>query len=126
MASGRHDDALADNPFFVLGLTPCCSRQQIEREGQKLLGLLELGVVKASTYTTPLGPRPRTPELVRTAMAQLRDPKRRIVHELWADLVQASNLTQTDEGTEAPPETDEDPAHPPWPEVWRLFDWRVG
>ena len=33
---------LADNPFFVLAISPDASRIEIEREAQKLLGMLEL------------------------------------------------------------------------------------
>jgi hypothetical protein len=73
-----------DNPFFVLGLSPDASRIEIEREAQKLLGMLELDFVDAKTYPTPLGPQPRTPEAVRAAVAALRDPYRRLVAELWA------------------------------------------
>lgn len=75
---------LEDNPFFVLGLPPDTSRIEIEREAQKLLGMLELGFIDAKSYRTPLGPRTRTPELVRAAVAALRDPYRRLVAELWA------------------------------------------
>ena len=75
---------IADNPFFVLGLSPDASRIEIEREAQKLLGMLELEFVDAKTYQTPLGPQPRTPEAVRAAVAALRDPYRRLVAELWA------------------------------------------
>lgn len=56
----------------------------MERAGKALLGLLELGVASAASYPTPLGPRPRTPEAVREALAELRDPQRRLLHELWA------------------------------------------
>lgn len=73
-----------DNPFFVLGLAPDASRIEIEREAQKLLGMLELGFADAATYRTPVGPQPRTPEAVRAAVAALRDPYRRLVAELWA------------------------------------------
>jgi hypothetical protein len=73
-----------DNPFFVLGLAPDASRIEIEREAQKLLGMLELGFADAATYKTPVGPQPRTPEAVRAAVAALRDPYRRLVAELWA------------------------------------------
>jgi hypothetical protein len=73
-----------DNPFFVLGLPADTSRIEIEREAQKLLGMLELGFAEAKTYQTPLGTRPRTPELVRAAVAALRDPYRRLIAELWA------------------------------------------
>ena len=75
---------LAENPFFVLGVSPDASRIEIEREAQKLLGMLELGFPDAQTYATPLGPRSRTPELVRAAVAALRDPSQRLVAELWA------------------------------------------
>jgi hypothetical protein len=75
---------LADNPFFVLGLTVEASRIEVEREAQKLLGMLELGFGEAASYATPLGPRLRTAEAVRAAVAALRDPYRRLVAELWA------------------------------------------
>jgi len=75
---------LEDNPFFVLGLPADTSRIELEREAQKLLGMLELGFVEARTYQTPLGSRARTPELVRAAVAALRDPYRRLIAELWA------------------------------------------
>jgi hypothetical protein len=75
---------LAANPFFVLGVAPDASRIEIEREAQKLLGMLELGFADAQTYATPLGPFPRTSEGVRAAVAALRDPYQRLVAELWA------------------------------------------
>jgi hypothetical protein len=75
---------LADNPFYVLGLAVEASRIEVEREAQKLLGMLELGFAAAASYATPLGPRIRTTEMVRAAVAALRDPYRRLVAELWA------------------------------------------
>ena len=75
---------LADNPFFVLGLSAEASRIEVEREAQKLLGMLELGFAEAATYATPLGPQLRTAEMVRAAVAALRDPYQRLVAELWA------------------------------------------
>lgn len=75
-----------ENPFYVLGLRPDCSRADLEREGQKLLAMLELQIEAARTYATPLGPMPRTADAVRQAMAELRDPQRRLLHELWAQL----------------------------------------
>ncbi len=77
---------LASNPFYVLGLRPDCARAEIEREGQKLIGMLELELRAAMSYRSPIGVHPRTPELVREAMAELRDPNKRLVHELWATL----------------------------------------
>ena len=81
---------LAENPFFVLAISPDASRIEIEREAQKLLGMLELGFEAAKTYATPLGPRPRTAEAVRAAVAQLRDPYQRLLAELWARHAPAS------------------------------------
>jgi len=77
---------LADNPFYVLGLRPGATRAEIETEGQKLLGMLALGLAAARTYATPVGPRPRTGDDVRRALAALRDPDRRVQAELWAQL----------------------------------------
>jgi hypothetical protein len=75
---------IVDNPFFILGFAADASRIEIEREAQKLLGMLELDFTDAKTYATPLGPQIRTAELVRAAVAALRDPYRRLVAELWA------------------------------------------
>ncbi len=75
---------IIENPFLVLGVAPDARRIEIEREAQKLLGMLELGFADARTYATPLGPRPRTAEAVRAAVAALRDPYQRLVAELWA------------------------------------------
>ncbi len=75
---------LDENPFFVLAIGCDASRMEIEREATKLLGMLELGFDAARTYATPLGPRERTPEAVRAAVATLRDPYQRLVAELWA------------------------------------------
>jgi hypothetical protein len=75
---------IVENPFFVLGVSPDASRIEIEREAQKLVGMLELGFAAAESYATPLGPRPRTAEAVRAAVAALRDPYQRLVAELWA------------------------------------------
>lgn len=79
-------DRIAENPFYVLGLERDCSRQDVEREGQKLLSMLTLGLEEAQAYTTPVGERPRTAELIRHAMSELREPRRRLVHELLAAL----------------------------------------
>jgi hypothetical protein len=78
--------SLEANPFHVLGLPPSATRAEVEREGQKLLGMLEIGLRQAATYDSPLGPRLRDAELVRAALAELRDPSRRLLHELWASL----------------------------------------
>jgi len=106
---------MEENPFYVLGLSPFCTRAQVEREGQKLLGMLELGLSAARTYVTPLGPLERTPEKVRLAMAELRDPQTRLVHELFAQLPAS---------TPPPPTDQEKPAAPPWPEALWATGWR--
>jgi hypothetical protein len=91
-----------DNPFFVLGLSADASRIEIEREAQKLLGMLELGFAEALMYATPLGPQPRTPEAVRAAVAALRDPYRRLVAEVWARHAPAPIATSTREPAAQP------------------------
>lgn len=95
---------LATNPFYVLGLRPDCARAEIEREGQKLIGMLELELSAAVNYRSPIGEHRRTPELVREAMAELRDPNRRLLHELWATLepaVEAPRDADADEQEQA-------------------------
>jgi hypothetical protein len=96
-------DPILGNPFFVLGISVDASRIEIEREAQKLLGMVELGFAAALTYATPLGPRPRTADGVRAAAAALRDPYRRLLAELWA--------------RHAPPLRDQAPAAPAAPAV---------
>ncbi|MEJ7730776.1 MAG: hypothetical protein WKG00_16355 [Polyangiaceae bacterium] len=73
-----------DNPFHVLGLPKTATRAEVEREGQKLLGMLGLGLASARSYSTPVGPAERDDAAVRQAMAELRDPDKRLLHELWA------------------------------------------
>ena len=75
-----------ENPFFVLGLTPECSAAEVERTGQKLLGMLALDVSSVRSYATPFGHVVRTADSVRAAMGELRDPDRRMLHEIWARL----------------------------------------
>jgi hypothetical protein len=81
MSAGQH---LRENAFFVLGASPDAERSEIERTGQRLLGELSLGRKEACTYRTPLGVEERTAERVRAALADLRDPVRRLSHEIWA------------------------------------------
>ena len=80
-----------ENPFLVLGLPPDVSRKDMEREGAKLLALLGVGAARAKTYETPFGARERTADLVRAAMAELRDPEKRILHEPWATTAPAAS-----------------------------------
>lgn len=85
MAQGLFE-RIAENPFYVLGVSPTASRTELEREGNKLLSMLQLGLKESSVYRSPVGEQARTEEAVRAAMAELRDPKRRLVHELLASL----------------------------------------
>jgi len=79
-------DAHGANPLWVLELTPDATRLEVERQGQKVLAMLGVGLESASSYPTPFGDRPRTPDAVRQALAALRDPARRAEAEAWFDL----------------------------------------
>ncbi|MBF5041889.1 hypothetical protein FGE12_05760 [Aggregicoccus sp. 17bor-14] len=87
-------ELVRENAFLVLGLAPGCSRMEVEREGARLLAALELKLQDAAQFATPLGPEPRTPERVRRALADLRDPARRLLHEWVAR--QAAALAPAD------------------------------
>ena len=80
------DELIADNPFYVLGLRPDCAAREVEREGQRLLAMIAVGLAESLRYDTPVGERARSDQKVRAAMAELRDPSRRLVHELFARL----------------------------------------
>ncbi|MEZ4382574.1 MAG: hypothetical protein R3A79_14650 [Nannocystaceae bacterium] len=125
----------ADNPFLVLGVRPEQPRVEIEREGQKLLGMLELGLRSAATYMTPSGPRARTQEAVRAALAELRAPEKRLMHELWASLPQAQASAGKADGApgdpyrgdasqRAPDHTDTSATQPGFAGAFALFGWR--
>jgi hypothetical protein len=79
-------DRFVENAFFVLGLGRDASRAEVERTGQRLLAELTIGREATLHYDTPLGPQRRTPDRVRQALAELRDPARRILHEAWAQV----------------------------------------
>jgi hypothetical protein len=118
------------NPFYVLGLSVQASRAEVEREGQKLLGMLALGLSAACTYDSPLGPAPRTPESVREAMAELRDPERRLIHELWARVPaggrdRAPGDAASGSVADTPDDTPDDrrPAAR-WPDALAVLGWR--
>ncbi len=106
-------ERIAQNPFYVLGLAPTASRTELEREGSKLLSMLQLGFKDALTYRSPLGEHPRTEEAVRAAMAELRDPKRRLVHELLAALPASQTVPAA---PQAAPELK-------WPRAPRVFGY---
>lgn len=104
---------LEENPFYVLGVAPGASRAEFEQEGQKLLAMLELGLSGADRYVTPYGTAQRSAELVRRSLAELRDPERRLVHELWARLEPGAIRTSP-------------PSAPParWPAAFAALGWR--
>jgi hypothetical protein len=110
------------NPFYVLGVPVEATRAEVEREGQKLLGMLALGLSQAATYDTPLGPAPRTPEAVREAMAELRDPERRLMHELWARVPAAPGTSA--QASPAVLAGGAEPTGEPWPEALAVLGWQ--
>jgi hypothetical protein len=117
-------EALRDNPFYVLGVRPDAPRTEVEREGQKLLGMLELGLASAARYATPVGPGERTADKVRRAMADLRDPEKRLGHELWARL---DPVPLTSPVAPAPGQADAAPrakADAPWKGALVALGWR--
>ena len=101
-------DAFDGNPFYVLGVRPGATPPEIERAGQRLLAMLGVGLAAARTYETPLGRRERDPDLVRRALDALRDPERRWLHEVWAE------LPPVEVGLASPPSD-------PWPEALRAL-----
>ena len=119
-------ERIRDNPFYVLGLRPDATRQAIERQGTKLLGMLELKLTSAAAYPTPVGRAERTPEKVRSAMAELRDPARRLDHEIWARL--DPEALPAAEPSPTPGDDDLSPRAPraldPWPEALTALGWR--
>ena len=119
-------ERIRDNPFYVLGLRPDATRQAIERQGTKLLGMLELKLKSAAAYPTPVGRAERTPEKVRSAMAELRDPARRLDHEIWARL--DPEALPAAEASVTPSDDDLSPRAPrardPWPEAFTALGWR--
>lgn len=117
-------ERLAHNPFYVLELRPDCSRAEVERAGQRLIGMLELELSTAHGYRSPLGRHRRSPELVRIAMAELRDPNRRLLHELWATLEPSGEGVE--ESVASDERRDDLPDTSPFPALHALGfgDWR--
>ncbi len=110
---------IAENPFHVLALPPTATRAEVEREAAKWIGMLELSHAGAGAYETPLGPRARTSDLVRWAAAELRDPDRRLAHELW---VRVGGSARVDPPSRAQDLPGDDEAAP-WPEAFRAIGW---
>jgi hypothetical protein len=78
-------DFATNNPFWVLELPATAAAMDIERAGKKWLALLEVGSPAALHYPTPSGPRPRSAEAVREAMAALRQPRLRVQAQAWLE-----------------------------------------
>ena len=72
-----------NNPFWVLDLPVDASMAAVERKGELLLSMLALGMAEATRFHTPLGLEERSPEMVREALAELRNPDRRLLYEWW-------------------------------------------
>jgi hypothetical protein len=94
-------ERVLENPFYVLGIAPNATREDAERQGRKLLGQLELRVASVGRYWTPLGEQERSAERVRDALAKFRDPDKRLMSALWAE-VQIDHATPE---TQAEPES---------------------
>jgi preprotein translocase subunit Sec63 len=84
-----------ENPFYLLGIDASASALEAERQGRKLLAQLELDLAAARVARTPVGPVERTVESVRKALSELRDPKKREQHALWARLPAAAPVQPT-------------------------------
>jgi hypothetical protein len=72
------------NPFLILEMPITADVAEIERQGGKLVAMLGADFEEARQYATPFGAKNRTAEAVRHAMAELRDPRKRLLHEWWA------------------------------------------
>jgi hypothetical protein len=105
------------NPFFVLGVSTQASRTEVERAGQKLLGLLALESASARSCDTPFGPATRDADKVRQALATLRDPNERVIHELLANVAPLSNVVR---GVD---ERRTERAEAVWDEAERALGW---
>jgi hypothetical protein len=120
-----HDPLAAwrGNPFFVLEVSTDAPRAEVERAGQKLLALLALGSTSAGHCDTPLGPATRDADGVRQAVAALRDPVERVVHELWADLAPRIAPTVASTVVRGVGGQQSAPAGGAWPAAERALGW---
>jgi hypothetical protein len=84
----------ARNAYFILGVSPDATPGEIEREGRKLLGLLEVGSEAAREYVCAVGTFPRDETMVREAMAALRDPKHRAKERCLAKLADGAPASE--------------------------------
>jgi hypothetical protein len=89
--------AWRSNPFFVLEVPVDAAPSDVERAGQKLLALMAIGSAGVEHYMTPLGAGKRDPDKVRQALAALRDPNERVLHEMWANIDVSEQQTRKPE-----------------------------
>lgn len=107
---------LMRNPFYLLELNADCSRAELERAGQRLLAMIELALPGSERVETPYGVTTRSADDLRQALADLRDPERRLVHELWF---------RSRPWTAMPPVGAGEPeALRPWTRARAAFGWR--
>jgi hypothetical protein len=99
------------NPFFVLGVNTRASRAEVERAGQKLLGLLAVGSAAATRYDTPFGSATRDADGVRAALATLRDPTERVIYELMANVAHRDGAPRGEKAAQ------------PWEAAERAIGW---
>jgi curved DNA-binding protein CbpA len=111
MTSADPLTAWRGNPFFVLGVSPTAARTEVERAGQKLLALLALGSMTATHYDTPFGVATRDADAVRAALAALRDPQQRVIHELLAEVAPPNRGERSGSSAAA------------WPAAARAIGW---
>lgn len=71
---GDDGDDEHPNPFLVLGLPITAGTRELEREGQKRLAMIAAGVAPDCS--------PEAEHRVRQALDELRDPRRRLSHEI--------------------------------------------
>lgn len=68
------------NPFYILGLTPSARAAEITLRYRALVGALREG--RTLSFRTPHGMRPIDASLLAFAHSELRDPDRRLAHEI--------------------------------------------
>jgi hypothetical protein len=90
-------------PFWVLGLVPECSSQDINKASQLIASKLSLGVPDAEFFYTPAGTKSRDSFLVREAKSILDDPAQRLIAEFWYVPPQVNIATSSDQESSSTP-----------------------
>lgn len=99
-------DPFADwrnNPFFVLEVPIDAAPGEVEHAGQRLLALIAIGSAGVEHFMTPLGAGRRDADKVRQALAALRNPNERVLHELWANIDVGEQQTRKPGSGRQPP-----------------------